>query len=66
MCLEAMFGLTRELGAEHIEGLEVFKYLRGMLDQSDYNCPEVLHNIRKAHQVWGWIGKLLRREGSEP
>ena len=44
----------------------MFKYLGRMLDQSYGNWPEVLRNIRKVHQVWGRIGKLLRREGVEP
>ena len=43
-----------------------FKYLGRLLDRSDDDRPAVLHNIRKARQVWGWLGKLLRREGSEP
>ena len=34
-CSEATFSLTGEEEAEHIEGVEVFKYLGRLLDQSD-------------------------------
>ena len=44
----------------------MFKYLGRMMDRSDDNWPEVLQNIRKARQVWGWLGKMLQREGAEP
>ena len=37
-----------------------------MLDRLDNDWPAVLRNIRKARQVWGRIGKFLRREGAEP
>ena len=35
------------------------------MDQSDDNWTAVLHNTRKARQVWGRLGELLRREGAE-
>ena len=38
-------------------------YLGWMLDKSDNDLPVVHHNIQKAQQVWGRLGKLLRREG---
>ena len=43
-----------------------FKYLGKLLDRSYEDWPAVLHNISKARQVWGWLGKLLMREGAEP
>ena len=58
--------LSGEEEAERIKGVEVFKYLGRMLDRSDENRPSVLQNIRKARQVWGRLGELLRREGAEP
>ena len=61
--LEAKFSLIGEEDAERIEGVEVFKYLGRMLDRSDENCPELLRNIQKAHQVWERIRKFLQREG---
>ena len=65
-CSEATFSLTGDEEAEHIEGVGVFKYLGRMLDRSDNDWPAVLHNIRKARQVWRRLGKLLRREGADP
>ena len=44
----------------------MFKYLGRLLDRSDDDYPEVLRNTWKARQVWGRIGKFLRREGAYP
>ena len=52
-CSKATFRLTGEEESELVEGVEVFKYLGILMDRSDYNCTEVLQNIRKARQVWG-------------
>ena len=38
-CLEATFSLTGEYEVEHIEGLEVFKYLGQLLDRSYNDWP---------------------------
>ena len=64
-CPEATFSLRGEDESERIKGVGRFKYLRILMDQSYYYWPEVLHNIRKASQVWGHIEKLLWREGAE-
>ena len=64
-CSGATFRLTGEEEAERIEGLEVFKYLKIMLDRSDDNWPAVQCNNRKARNMWGLLGKLLQREGAE-
>ena len=50
---------------ECFEGLDPFKYLGRVLHQTDNDCPEVLSNIRRARQVWGRLGKLMRREGAD-
>ena len=63
---DAYFSLTREEDAECVEGVETFKYLGRMLDRSDDNWTEVHNNIRKAHWVWGRLGKMLWKEGAEP
>ena len=55
--LEATFSLTGEEEAERIEGVEVIKYLRRLLDRSDDDWPAVLRNIRKSRQVWERMGK---------
>ena len=59
-CTEVNFSLKGEEGAENIELVDVFNYLGQPLDRSCDNCSEVLSNIRKAQQVWGWLGKLLK------
>ena len=62
-CTEASFSLTVEDEAEFIEGVETFKYMVRMLDQSDNNYPEVRRSFGKACQVWSRLGKMIRREG---
>ena len=64
--LEAMFSLTGEKELEGIEGVDMFKYLQRLLERSDGDWTASLRNIRKARQMWGRIGKLLRMEGVEP
>ena len=49
-----------------IEWVGRFKYLERLLDRSDKNWTTVFHNIWKARQVWGRLGKLLWREEAEP
>ena len=46
--------------------MERFKYLGILIDRSDDDWTAVLRNIKKARNVWGRIGKLLRREVLEP
>ena len=46
--------------------MDTFKYLGKILDRPDYNWSEVRWNVRKAHQVWIQVGKILRREGTYP
>ena len=63
-CSEATFSLTGEKEVECIEAVDVFKYLGRLLERSEDYWPTVLHNIRKSHQVWGRLSKLLQREGA--
>ena len=63
---DATISLIGEKEVERIEGVDVIKYLRRMLDRLDYDWPEVLGNIWKARQVWEQLGDLLRKEGAEP
>ena len=60
-CSEVKLSLTGEDEAERIEGVGRSNYIGRLLDRSDDNFPAVLQNIRKARQVWGRLGKLLRR-----
>ena len=64
-CSEATLSLIGEDEAERIEGVGRFNYLGILLDRSDDVWPAFLHNIRKARQVWGWLGKILRMKGAE-
>ena len=65
-CTGENFSLTGDDGAECLEGVDSFKYLVRVLHQEEDNWPEVICNIRRARQVWGRLGKLLRREGAYP
>ena len=65
-CLEKAFSMTGEEEAEIIEGVGSFKYLGRLMERSHNDSTEVLHITRKARQVWGWLRKLLWREGAEP
>ena len=62
----ANFSLTGDDGAECFEGVDSFKYLGRVLHQEDDYWPAVLRNIRRERQVWGRLGKFLRREGTDP
>ena len=57
----ATFSLTGEDGAECFEGVDSFKYLGRVLNRLDEDWPAVFRNIWRARQVWGRLGKLLRR-----
>ena len=43
----------------------IFKYLGRFLYRLDYDWPAVGHNIIKARQFWGRLGKILQREGGD-
>ena len=60
-CMNATFRLMEEDGADIIEGVDSFNYLGRILHKLDDNCSEVLRKILKERQVWGSLGKLLRR-----
>ena len=62
----ATFSLTGDNGAECFECVDSFKYLGRVLHQTDDDCPTVLRNIQRVRQVWGRLGKFLRREGADP
>ena len=48
-----------------VEGVENFKYLGQILDQTDDDWPAIRQNIMRARLVCGRLGKLMRREGAE-
>ena len=67
-CTRVTFSLTGDNGAQCFEGVDAFNYLGQLIHQTDYEWSVVLCNIRRSRQVWGWLGKLLRREsaGADP
>ena len=65
-CSEETFILTWEEETECNDGVEVFKYLRRLLERLDNDWSAVLQNIRKARQLWGSLEKMLQKEGGEP
>ena len=62
-CLEMELSLTSEEGEDTIEGVALLKYLGWPMEKSDNAWPAVRTNIRKALQIWGRLGVILRREG---
>ena len=65
-CTGSTFSLTGDDGAECFEGVDSFKYLGQVIHQTEDDCPAVLRNIQRVRQVWGRLGKFLRREGADP
>ena len=60
-CTGANFYLTGEDGAECVEGVNYLKYLGRILHRVDEDWLAVLRNIQRTRQVWGQLGRLLRR-----
>ena len=58
--------LTGEEGEDTIEGVALFKYPGQTLEQSENFWTSVIRNKRKARQVWGILGVILRWEGADP
>ena len=65
-CTQSTFIIAGEDGAECFEGVDYFKYLGSILQQADEDWLVIIQNILRARQVWGRLGKLLRREGADP
>ena len=65
-CSGATLGLALDDRAECFEGVDAFKYLGWVLHQTDNDWPALLCNIRRASQVCGRLGKLLRRKCTYP
>ena len=47
-------------------GVDSFKHLGRILDQSDKDWSEVLRPIWRSRQVWGRLGDFIRQEGADP
>ena len=49
-----------------LRGVDSSNYLGRVLHRSDEDWPAFRRNIWRARQVWGRLGKLLRREVADP
>ena len=49
-----------------IKNVTEFKYLGRVLTVGDDDCLEVVGNLGKAWRSWGWLAKVLGREGADP
>ena len=49
-----------------IESVLDFKYLGRILTAIDDDWPAVVGNLRKARLSWGWLARVLSREGADP
>ena len=65
-CGEINFSLERGEGEERMEDVATFRYLGRPLDQTYDEWPTLRRNIMRARLVWGGLGTLLQREGSDP
>ena len=59
------FILTGEDRAERAKIFDSFRYMGRLLYWSDNEFLAVLKNIQKLRQVWGCLGKFLKREGED-
>ena len=65
-CTGATFSLGEDDKAEFFEEVDSFKYLGHVLHRADADWPAVLQIIGRARQVWGQLGKFMRRERADP
>ena len=65
-CMGSTFSLTGEDGAECFEGVDYFNYFGRVPHRSDEDWAVVHQSIWRERQVWGKLGKFLRRDGAEP
>ena len=55
----------REYG-QPMEAVTESRYLGRLLTATDDDWPVVAGNIEKARRSWGWLAKVLVREGADP
>ena len=61
-CKGGTFSLMGDNRADFFEEVEYFKYFGRIKHRAVEVWSEFLRNIWKARQVWGQLGKILRRE----
>ena len=52
-------------GVALVEGVAQFKYPWNPTDQMYDNWPAVLRNVKQARKIWGRLGKMLQKEGTD-
>ena len=60
------FNLYGEEVDKSVDNVPTFQYLGRPLYQMDDDWSDVRRNIMSARLVWGRLGTLLQREGSDP
>ena len=65
-CGDMEFSIDGEGVYKRVENVPTFQYTGQPLYQTDDDWPAVGRNIMRARLVWGRLGTLLRREGSDP
>ena len=48
-----------------LETVLTFKYLGRVITAGDYDWPAVAGNLVKARKSWGWMSRILIREGAD-
>ena len=49
-----------------LRSIEIFKYLGRNIAWDDCNTPAIRRNLKRAHQVWGRISKVITTEEVQP
>ena len=50
---------------EPLENVTTFKYLVQVLTAGDDDWIEVVGNLGKVRKIWGWLLRILSREGAD-
>ena len=64
-CTGETFSLIWDDGLECFEGVDSFNYLVWVIHLEENDCPEVLHNRRRARQVCGAVMEVADRGFTE-
>ena len=55
-----------EAYGEPLENVTVFNYLGRVMTLVDYDWPAVVGKLCKSRKSWGWLSRILSREGADP
>ena len=51
---------------ETLENVTAFRYLGRVITAGGYDWPAGVGNLQKARKSWGWLSRILIREGADP